>query len=237
VAREQDGLVVEVADTGEGIDAAFLPHVFERFRQADMGETRRHSGLGIGLALTKQLVELQGGTVEAHSEGRGRGALFVVRLPWRNAVVLPSEPSAVRVDSRSGETLNGVSVLLVEDDRGTRDAMEVTLARAGARVTAVTSASEALAALDAAGSGPDVIVSDLGLPDHTGYELIERIVARERTRGRRAPPACAVSAHARDVDRQRAMAAGFDLYLAKPVRPERLVEAVEDLRDIARREA
>ena len=197
-------LEAEVADTGEGIAPDFMPHVFERFRQANMGETREHAGLGIGLALSRRLVALQGGTIEAHSDGPGRGAVFRVRLPW----VEPSEAPAAdaRVPAppavKSTRPLQGVTVLLVEDDTNTRDAMHWTLERAGARVTSVESGVEALAQLEgpALGGSTDdvlVVVSDLGLPGMSGYELIERIVERCRGRGQKPFPACAVSAHAR----------------------------------------
>lgn len=239
--RRGEYLETEVRDTGEGITAEFMPHIFERFRQADMGETRQHVGLGIGLALSRQLVELHGGTIHAHSEGRGRGATFLVRVPWVEPGARPpadfGAPGAPA--ARATSPLRGLTVLVVEDDVNTLDAMGWTLERAGATVVPVRGAAEALAALDRPGERagasavPDVIVSDLGLPGISGYELIETIAERCRARGQEPPPACAVSAHARDVDRERAFAAGFDVYLAKPVMPERLVEAVEELRDMA----
>jgi CheY-like chemotaxis protein len=235
--RKVDGfLEVKVTDTGMGIAPEFMPHVFERFRQADMGETRLHSGLGIGLALTRHLVELQGGTIEAHSKGLGRGAMFRVRLPW----IDPSgEGDTVTRNPASTPSLEGMTILLAEDDHNTREAMQWTLVNAGARVVAVASGPEALAALDHvdpvswAAAPFDAIVCDLGLPGMSGYELLDRVKQRFRARGERLPPACAVSAHAREVDRSRAIEAGFDLYLTKPVMPERLVEAVQDLRDVA----
>jgi PAS domain S-box-containing protein len=233
--QQRDGcLEIEVEDSGEGIAPAFMPHLFEKFRQADMGETRQHMGLGIGLALTRQLVELHGGQIQAESHGPGRGAVFRVRLPWPRAEGALAKSAATDVPaSRPSEppALAGLHVLLVEDDGSTREAMRWTLAHSGALVDAVATAEQALSAL----SGADpavVIVSDLGLPGVSGYELIERVVADYRRQGRRAPPSCAISAHARDVDRQRAIDAGFDLYIAKPVTPERLIEAVRDLGDV-----
>jgi PAS domain S-box-containing protein len=237
--RRAVALEAEVSDNGIGIDPTFMPHVFERFRQADMGETRRHAGLGIGLALTRHLVELQGGTIEAVSAGHGQGALFRVCLPWLPA---PEDAPATAIAKASAPdvaSLVGVTVLLVEDDAHTRDAMARTLVHAGARVVAVGSSAEALRVVEHAegaprrAPAPNVIVCDLGLPDMSGLALLERVVRRCRERGKRCLPALAVSAHAREVDRQRAMDAGFDLYLTKPVAPERLVEAVEDLRDVA----
>jgi PAS domain S-box-containing protein len=237
VRRLEGVLEIEVEDNGEGIAPHFMPHVFERFRQADMGDTRQHAGLGIGLALSRHLVELQGGTIEAHSEGLGHGALFRVRLPWSAAPAVVADddeppPSGV-------QRLRGVTVLLVEDDANTREVMAWTLANVGAEVVSAGSGSEALGLLggaDANAAGRpslDVIVSDLGLPEMSGYELIERAVQVRRSRGEAPLPACAVSAHVREADRKRAIDAGFDLYLAKPVTPEQLIEAVEDLRDVA----
>lgn len=241
VRRTHGYLETEVTDTGEGIAPEFMPHIFERFRQADMGETRQHVGLGIGLALSRQLVELHGGTIHAYSEGPGRGATFLVRVPWvEPRVTAPTECSAAAgPPTRLAAPLGGLTVLLVEDDANTLDAMGWTLERAGAKVLAVHSAAEALTAFERqcgrhdSGVALDVIVSDLGLPGISGYELIECIAERCRARGHRPPPACAVSAHARDVDRERAFAAGFDVYLAKPVMPERLIGAVEELRALA----
>jgi signal transduction histidine kinase/ActR/RegA family two-component response regulator len=240
-ARRNDGyLEIDVADTGEGIAPEFMPHIFEKFRQADMGETRRHMGLGIGLALSKQLIELHGGTIEAHSEGRGRGALFRVRIPWADSSedVTDVADDTVAAGAEALAPLRGVHVLLVEDDVHTREAMRWMLVRAGAQVTAVGTGADAL---DALGLGskppredaPEVVVTDLGLPGMSGFELVERIGRESARRGLRRPPACAVSAHARDIDRERAMQAGFELYVPKPVPPERLVEAVTELRDIA----
>jgi PAS domain S-box-containing protein len=245
--RRDVELEIDVEDTGEGIDPEFLPHVFERFRQADMSDARQHGGLGIGLSLSRQLVEIQGGTIEAHSDGLGTGSLFRVRLPG----VDPNhargrEPNRSGVFAIVGTPLTGLRVLLIEDDPNTQEAMRWMLVRAGANVVAVSTPTEGLFALGlyAEATAPgfqqprdattiDVIVSDIGLTGMTGYELIERVVEDSHRRGRPPPPACAVSAHARDVDRQRAIAAGFDLYLPKPLTPERLVSAVVDLRDIA----
>lgn len=240
VARRDDWLEAVVTDTGEGIAPEFLAHVFERFRQADMRETRRHAGLGIGLAVSRSLVELHGGTIEAESEGLGRGAAFRVRLPWRSGA--PASRTSAFDGHGAAAPLRGVRVLLVEDDEGNRDAMRWTLDRAGAQVVPVGSAAEALAVLDAREGDPsdavtDVLVADIGLPGASGYELVELLIARARARGISPMPACAVSAHARDVDRRRAIDAGFDFHVAKPVTPERLVAAVQDLREIAEGQA
>jgi CheY-like chemotaxis protein/anti-sigma regulatory factor (Ser/Thr protein kinase) len=237
-ARRRNGhLEIEVADTGIGMSREFLPHVFEKFRQADMGETRTHTGLGIGLALTEQLVELHGGTIEAHSKGLGHGSRFSIRLPWIDAT--PSLASATRATTR-GAALDDVTVLLLEDDTDARDAMQWTLENARARVLPVGTAFDAIERIDGLSKKERrslVIVSDLGLPQQSGYDFMESLRARCEEQGEKLIPACAVSAHARDVDKRRALEAGFDLYLAKPVMPERLIAAVLDLRDIAAREA
>jgi signal transduction histidine kinase/ActR/RegA family two-component response regulator len=238
--RKVDGwLEAQVEDTGQGIPADFIAHVFERFRQGDMGETRAHTGLGIGLALSHQLVERHGGSLTAHSDGPGTGALFQVRIPWIGAEpeTVPEHDSTTESDALlSDARLRGVTVLLVEDDAATGEAIEWALARAGTTVVRASSGLEALSVLEAvdhgqeAGPVPDVIVSDIGLPGMSGYELIQRIVQRRRQRGLLPLPACAVSAHARSVDRQRAIKAGFDMYLVKPVVLDSLIKAVEDLK-------
>jgi PAS domain S-box-containing protein len=230
-------LEVEVADTGQGIEAGFLPHLFQRFRQANMGESRPHNGLGIGLALCHQLAELHGGTIEAHSEGPGHGTLVRVRIPWVNAAAVPDgkKASAPSSGDSPSQLLHGLKVLLIEDDVSTRDAMRWTLERQGAKIREAASGAEALSTLD--NETPEVIVCDIGLPGMNGYELIGRVLECCQRQGRKAIPACAVSAHARDADRRRAIEAGFELYVAKPVSAEVLVEALEELALLAHQEA
>jgi signal transduction histidine kinase/ActR/RegA family two-component response regulator len=225
-AKAGGRLEIEVADDGEGIDAAFLPHVFEKFRQADMAHTRSYMGLGIGLTIAKRLTELHEGVIEAESEGLGRGATFRIRLPW----VPAREASTPRVPPPR-RPLDGLRVLLVEDDASTRLAMESSLKNAGAEVTPFADASEVLAAMES-GLGVDVIVSDLAMPRISGLQLIAELGRLYESRGECMPPSLAVSAHARDIDRRAAIDAGFDLYLAKPTTPERLIEAVADLGDL-----
>jgi CheY-like chemotaxis protein len=226
-----------VADDGQGIDADFLPQLFQRFRRADMREKRRYGGLGVGLALCRHLVDLHGGTIEAQSEGLGRGATFVVRIPW----IAPEDDGEVQdviaLGPHAGPaSLRGLRVLVVEDDDNMRDIMRWTLEGAGAEVLTVGSGNEALTVIDASdqrGSPPDVLVCDLGLPGLNGYDLIGRVVENRRTRGKKAIPACAVSAFVRDVDRERAMDAGFDSYIKKPMTAQRLIEAVVELATVA----
>jgi CheY-like chemotaxis protein len=235
--RKQAGqLEAIVADTGQGIEPDFLPHLFQRFRQAEMRERRRYGGIGVGLALCRHLVELHGGTVEGHSDGPGRGALFIVRIPWISPEVelLVDEPTAAKPDG-GVTSLAGLTVLLVEDDQSMRDVMRWTLERAGAAVITAGTGTEALSMLEATDreDAPDVMVCDLGLPGMNGYDLIERVVERRRAHGQKAIPACAVSAHVRDVDRERAIDAGFDSFVAKPMSAQRLIEAVGELASVA----
>jgi PAS domain S-box-containing protein len=234
VSLRRDGTqaVVSVSDTGQGITADFIPHVFDRFRQADMGTTRRHGGLGLGLAIVRHLVELHGGTVEAESEGEGQGATFTLRLPLKFAT--QSEALAESHVARAGETtaathstsLAGTRVLLVEDEEDARGMLKIVLESDGAKVTAVGSASEAWTVLEA--SGCDVLVSDIGMPEEDGYSLIARVRERDERRGA-VTPALALTAYAREEDRTRSLAAGFDAHLSKPVEPPELLSVVASL--------
>ncbi len=241
-ARRHDGrLEIEVSDDGAGIAPEFMPHIFERFRQAHVGETRTYAGLGIGLALSRQLIDLQGGTIHATSNGTGRGSAFRVSVPWAE----PPHPRELAWTTRHDEAtpspgrtfLSGVTVLLVEDDPNTGAAMTQVLQCAGATVRAFSNGADALAGIEAMSAGDRksfVLVSDLGLPGMSGFELIQRVLTRDDA-ACHAVPACAISAHARDEDRERALEAGFDLFISKPLSPQHLVEAVRDLQDIAAR--
>ncbi|MCU0541371.1 MAG: response regulator [Oscillatoriaceae cyanobacterium Prado104] len=214
-----------VSDTGMGIAADFLPYVFESFRQADASITRNHSGLGLGLAIVRQLVELHGGTVSADSPGLERGATFTFRLP------------AIQVDAGAGEAsegldvgadLRGIKVLVVDDEVDSREFLVFVLEEYGAKVRAAASAAEAVEA--AIEFVPDVLVSDIGMPEEDGYSLMARLRAKQGKFR-----AIALTAYARDEDRDRALAVGFDRHLAKPVTPDGLVEAVAQLNLLGRR--
>jgi CheY-like chemotaxis protein/anti-sigma regulatory factor (Ser/Thr protein kinase) len=226
--------VVRVTDTGQGITPEFLPHVFERFRQADMGTTRRHGGLGLGLAIVRHLVELHGGTVHAESEGEGRGSTFVVALPLQAAAQqaarfeggAPPPPQAADEQEAQMPRLEGKSLLLVEDDDDAREMLRSLLEGRGARVTAAASAAEAWEALGRARY--DVLVSDIGMPVEDGYGLVRRLREREAERGGMLP-AVALTAYARDEDRTRALLSGFHAHVAKPVNPAELVAVVASL--------
>jgi PAS domain S-box-containing protein len=213
-----------VADSGEGISPAFLPYVFDRFRQADSSTTRKYGGLGLGLAIVRQLVEMHGGRVAASSEGEGRGATIAVTLP-----AVEGGRSAARADAAVTDPsarLAGLRLLVVDDDGDARELVRVALEQRGVSVETVATAAEALERIERA--RPDVLVSDIGLPATDGYELIARVRALEPERGGRTP-AIALTAYARDEDRARALAAGYDLHLAKPADVEALADAVARL--------
>jgi len=218
-----------VSDTGMGIKPDFLPHVFERLRQADSSSTRRHGGLGLGLAIARHLIESHGGTIEARSAGENRGATFIVSLPLSlNAVVKTAEPDVSDSDTGLGlrRRLEGVRVLVVDDEPDARELVSRALQRDGADVLAASSAAEALGAIDEL--NPDVLVSDIAMPGEDGYELIRQLRSRERSHGRHLP-AVALTAYARKEDRERALRAGYQEHLAKPVEPAQLTAVVANL--------
>ncbi|PTL76866.1 ATP-binding protein [Vitiosangium sp. GDMCC 1.1324] len=230
--RVEAHVELEVADSGQGIPPSFLPHVFERFRQADGSATRRYGGLGLGLAIVRYLVELHGGTVQAHSEGEGRGARFIVRLPLTGTRA--SEGSSPRTTPSPAEKLlpehlpdlSGVRVLVVDDEQDTRELLRVVLEERRAHVTTTSSAAEAFESL--VREPPDLLVSDIGMPDEDGYALIRRVRALPPERGGRVP-ATALTAFTRLEDRTRALGAGFQGYVPKPVDPSELVMALANL--------
>jgi signal transduction histidine kinase len=229
VSLEQAGpeLVIKVADSGIGIAPEFLPHVFDRFRQADASTTRRHGGLGLGLAIARQLVELQGGTIAVDSEGAGRGTTFVVRFPLRHqpAAAWPQAGGNKQASSPapfSSEDLAGVRVLVVDDMADTLDLTGQMLQSRGACTVLASSAQEALELL-AAGQF-DVVVSDIAMPEMDGYELVRRMRAQGL-----AVPAVALTAFTRPEDREHALQAGFEAYVAKPLEAGALVAAIAGL--------
>ncbi len=234
VRRAGSQLEVAVSDTGQGIPTEFLPHVFERFRQADMGTTRRHSGLGLGLAIVRNLIELHGGSVAVESEGEGRGSTFTVRLPVRAVrdegqpvacVELPPRPDAFGPPVTT-PSLEGVKVLVVDDEPDARRLLTELLSRRGAEVLTAASAAQALEMLQA--WRPHVLLSDIGMPDGDGYELIRRVRELPEERGGRTP-AAALTAYAGPADRARALAEGYHLHVAKPVEPAELAAVVAGL--------
>jgi len=224
-ATAGDSVVLTVRDTGEGIDREFLPYVFDRFRQADASTSRRQGGLGLGLALVRQLVELHGGTVTADSAGIDTGTIFTVRLPAGQSESPPKAPWA-----RDGAvTIRGLSVLVVEDDRDGRAMLVTILKNYGARVRAVASAASALRILAGQRFKPDVLLSDIGLSGTDGLALIEQIRGAASARMRRLP-AIAVTAYANPEDRDRALRAGFQAHLPKPIDAQVLIQLIDQLR-------
>jgi CheY-like chemotaxis protein/signal transduction histidine kinase len=232
VLRDDDQAVISVRDTGMGIDAAFLPHVFERFKQADGSYTREHGGLGLGLAITRHLVELHGGSIEAVSEGKGCGAHFTVRLPLRDArpaTVPPSERSPLRSPVHAVEhagQLRDLSILVVDDHQDNRELIALLLEQCGARATCVSSCAEAMVAFGA--QPPDLLLSDIGMPDEDGFTLIRKVRALPVAHGG-SIPAVALSGYARPEDRTRAVSEGYSWHLPKPVDPNELIAVVASL--------
>ncbi len=226
LARAASDLELTVSDTGQGLEAELLPHVFEPFKQADATITRRSGGLGLGLSIVRTLVEMHGGTVAIKSPGIGQGAEVTVRLPVSPAEAdLPQEPTSSRgerTDARvdSPAPLDGVRALVVDDEHDTRELIAFLLDQAGATVTASSCAGEAFAELERARF--DVIVSDIGMPDEDGFTFIRRVRRLSVERGGRTP-AVALTAYARREDRARALRAGFDTHLAKPIEPAELL--------------
>ena len=222
-----DEHVLSVSDTGQGIPADFLPHVFSRFRQADSSTTRTHGGVGLGLAVSRHLVELHGGSLAAASDGPGLGATFTVRLPRAAAVAEQApRPPARRHSPSTPPRLDGLRVLVVDDEPDARDLLDTVLTRQGAAVVGAASADEAFARLTA--EPPDVLVSDIGMPGEDGFGLLERVRRLDPQHGGRVP-AVALTAYSQEEDRQRALAAGFDVHVPKPVDPARLVTVVADV--------
>jgi signal transduction histidine kinase/ActR/RegA family two-component response regulator len=216
---------IRVSDSGRGISPEALPQLFEPFRPVDGSSTRPHGGLGVGLALVKDLVVLHGGNVRAESLGMNAGATFTVELPLAPVTLeIPPRPATPKASDQDEHALTGVRVLLVDDDPDICEVLQFVLEGQGAIVTVAASATEALAALER--SMPNVLLSDIAMPGATGYDLMRKIVARE---GAGAPPAAALSAYARRQDLPHAIASGFQMLLEKPIDPGALVAAVARL--------
>jgi PAS domain S-box-containing protein len=217
---------IRVSDSGIGIEPSFLPHVFESFRQADSSHSRAQSGIGVGLTIVKQLVELHGGRITAHSAGPGHGATFLVRLPLlESSQKLSARPTVAPAALESAATvLKGRSALVVEDDAETRGAVAEILRQAGLKVTEAVSAAQAIREYER--SRFDLLISDIGLPETDGYALIEQIHRQDLGARRDAVPAIAFTAFDRESDSRMALEAGYHQHLAKPVEPSQLIQAV-----------
>jgi CheY-like chemotaxis protein len=230
--RVNSHVEIAVSDTGVGIREDFLPFVFERFRQADSGPTRKAGGLGLGLAIVRHIVEMHGGTVDASSAGEGNGATFRVRLPLMivhpDALAASREhPRTERLAALTGiEGLEGIRVLAVDDEEDALTLLRVVLEAAGAEVTTFNSPVTAFERI--ADVEPDVLVLDLGMPEMDGFELITRIRKSKNPAIRRIP-AAALTAFARSEDRTKALRSGFEMHLAKPVDPGELVASIATL--------
>jgi signal transduction histidine kinase/ActR/RegA family two-component response regulator len=223
VRRADPGFIeIIVTDSGCGIDPAFLPHVFERFRQGDSSTTRTHGGLGLGLAIVHDLVGMHGGTVHADSAGIGQGTTFTVRLP---AAAQKHSDASVPGWKQQQARLTGANVLVVDDDPDAREVLRMILEDAGARVTTAASARETREVL--AQLHPDLLIADIGMPGEDGYSLILSIRRQENRTSR--VPAIALTAHTRPEDVEHALTAGFQIHLAKPVDSSRLVDSIASL--------
>ncbi|HZE70333.1 MAG TPA: PAS domain S-box protein [Pyrinomonadaceae bacterium] len=224
---------ITVSDSGQGIEADFLPHAFERFRQADGSSARKYGGLGLGLAIVRHLTELHGGTVEADSKGEGKGATFKVSLPTlpaKQADGVKAEPKRRAIAdnelSKLRPVLEGLRVLIVDDEPDVRNFGLLTFAECGAEAEAASSVAEALQIFEQ--WRPDVLVADIGMPDEDGFTLIHKVRSLAPDRGGRTP-ALALTAYARTEDRVRILSAGYQIHVAKPVEPVELIAAVASL--------
>jgi signal transduction histidine kinase/CheY-like chemotaxis protein len=226
--RVNSHLEIVVSDTGQGIAPDFLPHVFDRFRQADQKTSRHHGGMGLGLAIVRHLVEMHGGTVHANSKGEGHGSTFTVMLPI--TPVYQVDPSGARVhpaardllpaDDNCTDRLDGIRILVVDDEADTRELLREGLQYCGAKVSVAANAAEALDALTT--TSPDVLISDIGMPGVDGYDLIRQVRELPRERGGTIP-AIALTAYTRTEDRLQSLRAGYDMHVPKPVELAELV--------------
>jgi PAS domain S-box-containing protein len=231
VRRVQSFAEIAVTDTGMGVSSEDMPHLFERFRQRGPITTRRQGGLGLGLSIARHIVDLHGGTIRAASDGEDKGATFTVELPLKTVIEHTEGTNAAESVGRLEDaiSLSGVTVLVVEDEADMRETIRIVLEGHGARVIATASAAEAL---EAVRQEPDIIISDIGLPDVDGHELISRIRMSEQPYAR--TPAVALTAFARPEDRRRALRVGFQTHIAKPFEAKELVATIASFADIAR---
>lgn len=239
LARVNSSVEITVSDTGQGISAEFLPYVFERFRQADNTTTRQHSGLGLGMAITKNIVELHGGTIRAVSPGEGQGSSFILRLPVMilhtpeqfSNVSTEQPPVTGKAQPAELARLDGVRVLVVDDEQDTRDLLGTILTQCGALVKTAATVAGALEIMRH--SKLDLLISDIEMPDDDGYSLIRKVRGLEDGQNR-SIPAIALTAYARASDRLRSLSAGYQLHIPKPVEPAELVMSISNLTNLER---
>ncbi len=238
--QAENDMVIIVKDNGQGIDASFLPHVFERFQQAESSERRLHEGLGLGLAIARHMVEAHGGRLIAESDGKGRGSTFTIVLPIDSITPLAEvskSPKRIQIsqaatdkgqssDSLPSDILKGVRVLFVDDQPDTRELVTIALKQYGAEIKGCKSANEALKMLPQ--WKPTVIISDIGLPGEDGYELMRKVRALTPQQGG-SIPAVALTGYASSTDESKALTAGYQAHLSKPVELDRLVAAIARL--------
>lgn len=234
LVRVNSHVEIIVSDSGKGIEPEFLPYVFDRFRQADQTTTRQHGGLGLGLSIVRQLVEMHGGTVHADSDGEGKGATFIIKLPRMIAVypatgntgeLIKPQKTVELSEAENKPKLRDLHILVVDDEPDSHDLLRVVLEQAGATVEAASNAADALEKLEQ--KRFDILISDIGMPDEDGYEFIKK-VRRLDSKNRRVP-AVALTAYARVEDRVRSLDAGFQTHIAKPVEPVELIAVIVSL--------
>ncbi len=223
LARIDTRASIQVQDTGQGIDSEFLPHVFDRFRQAEGGYTRQFGGLGLGLAIVRHLSELHGGTVAVASEGKGKGATFSVKLPLMDTLIAPTDINPIQ-QSVQPNRFSGIKILVVDDEVDSLDILTLVLKQEGASVISVASAAAALKAINK--STPDLIISDIGMPKTDGYSLMSQIRAMFKVKN---IPAIALTAYAGEVNQQLSLEAGFNRHLAKPINIPELITIITEL--------
>jgi CheY-like chemotaxis protein len=223
LTRDGSQAQIQVIDDGEGIAPEVLPHIFDRFRQAESGMARAHGGLGLGLAIVRELVQAHGGTAIAESQGKGHGSTFTVTLPIP-AVMPSSHVESADNQSQDEPSISGLRVLVVDDDADTRELVAATLESRGVVTALAPSTAEALDSVSR--EKPDVMIADIGMPHEDGYVLIQKLRSFEREHSGKHLPAIALTAFASDTDRDQALAAGYDLHLTKPVAPSELTQAL-----------
>ena len=221
-------LQIRVSDTGQGIEAELLPHIFDKFQQGDSSSSKKTQGLGLGLSIVRHIIELHGGTVWAQSAGVGQGTTIVVQLPLDAALErVPVAPPQLPAQQEATD-LTGLRILVVDDEVDILELIQYILENAGANVTTVNSTIAAIAALVDSSGGYDALLADIGMPDEDGFALMRQVRSLAAEVGGRLP-AAAITAYASDRDRQRAIAAGFEMHLAKPIDPARLIQMVSAL--------